>query len=107
MLAALHKLRDQKVTGLIGVTGHESAEVMRRAIEMYQYSPANTTETQRTTGRTRFGLCPTGFRNRYSVRGGRRLEDGGAGGAGGPAGMGIEMDLPVKTGSLRCSRTFK
>ena len=43
VLTALNKLRDQKVTRLIGVTGHESADVMRRAIEMYQFDTILTT----------------------------------------------------------------
>ena len=43
VLAALYKLRDQKVTRLIGVTGHEDADVMRRAIEMYEFDAILTT----------------------------------------------------------------
>jgi hypothetical protein len=43
VLTALRKLRDQKVTRLIGVTGHESADVMRRAIEMYEFDTILTT----------------------------------------------------------------
>jgi len=43
VLTALRKLREQKVTRLIGVTGHESADVMRRAIEMYQFDTILTT----------------------------------------------------------------
>lgn len=43
VLAALHKLRDQKVTRFIGVTGHDSAEMMRRAIEMYEFDTILTT----------------------------------------------------------------
>jgi uncharacterized protein len=43
VLTALHKLRDQKVTRFIGVTGHESADVMRRAIEMYDFDTVLTT----------------------------------------------------------------
>lgn len=37
VLTALHKLRDQKVTRFIGITGHDNAEVLRRAIEMYEF----------------------------------------------------------------------
>lgn len=37
VVKALEKLRDQKVTHLIGVTGHESAEVMARLITMYDF----------------------------------------------------------------------
>lgn len=43
VLAAFDKLRDQKVTRFIGVTGHESAEVMRRAIERYEFDTVLTT----------------------------------------------------------------
>jgi aryl-alcohol dehydrogenase-like predicted oxidoreductase len=43
VLTALQKLRDQKVTRFIGVTGHESAEMMRRAIEMYEFDTVLTT----------------------------------------------------------------
>jgi hypothetical protein len=43
VLTALYKLCDQKVTRLIGVTGHESADVMRRAIEMYAFDTVLTT----------------------------------------------------------------
>jgi uncharacterized protein len=43
VLTALRKLRDQKVTRLIGVTGHDSADVMRRAIEMYEFDTILTT----------------------------------------------------------------
>ena len=35
--AALLKLREQKVTRFIGVTGHESGEIMARAIEMFEF----------------------------------------------------------------------
>ncbi|NUQ64742.1 MAG: aldo/keto reductase [Pirellulales bacterium] len=43
VLKALEQLRDQKVTRLIGVTGHESAEVMCRAIGMYDFDTVLTT----------------------------------------------------------------
>ena len=43
MLKALHKLRDEKVTRFIGVTGHESPEPMRRAIELYDFDTILTT----------------------------------------------------------------
>ncbi len=43
VLTALRKLRDQKVTRFIGVTGHEDADVMRRAIEMYEFDTILTT----------------------------------------------------------------
>lgn len=37
VVKALEKLRDEKVTRWIGVTGHESAEVMARVITMYDF----------------------------------------------------------------------
>jgi len=40
---ALLKLREQKVTRFIGVTGHENAEMLRRAIEMYEFDTLLTT----------------------------------------------------------------
>ena len=40
---ALLKLRDQKVTRFIGVTGHDSAEMLLRAIEMYEFDTLLTT----------------------------------------------------------------
>jgi aryl-alcohol dehydrogenase-like predicted oxidoreductase len=43
VLRALHKLRDEKTTRFIGVTGHDSAEMMRRAIEMYDFDTILTT----------------------------------------------------------------
>jgi aryl-alcohol dehydrogenase-like predicted oxidoreductase len=43
VLKALHELRDQKVTRWIGVTGHESAEAMCRAITMYDFDTILTT----------------------------------------------------------------
>ena len=43
VMKALYKLRDEKVTRFIGVTGHESAEVMNRAIDMYQFDTILTT----------------------------------------------------------------
>jgi len=43
VLRALEKLRDQKVTRLVGVTGHESAEMMCRAITMYDFDTILTT----------------------------------------------------------------
>jgi aryl-alcohol dehydrogenase-like predicted oxidoreductase len=43
VLKALHKLRDEKVTRFIGVTGHESAEAMRRAIELFDFDTVLTT----------------------------------------------------------------
>jgi aryl-alcohol dehydrogenase-like predicted oxidoreductase len=43
VLRALGKLRDEKVTRFIGVTGHESAEVLCRAITMYEFDTLLTT----------------------------------------------------------------
>ncbi len=43
VLKALDKLRDEKVTRFIGVTGHESAEAMRRAIELFDFDTILTT----------------------------------------------------------------
>lgn len=43
VLKALCKLRDEKVTRFIGVTGHESAESMRRAIELFDFDTVLTT----------------------------------------------------------------
>jgi len=43
VLTALHKLREQKVTRFIGVTGHDNAEMLRRAIEMYEFDTLLTT----------------------------------------------------------------
>lgn len=43
VVTALQKLREQKVTRFIGVTGHDDAEVLRRAIEMYEFDTLLTT----------------------------------------------------------------
>jgi aryl-alcohol dehydrogenase-like predicted oxidoreductase len=43
VLTALRALREQKVTRFIGVTGHESAERLRQAIEMYEFDTILTT----------------------------------------------------------------
>ena len=43
VVKALEKLRDQKVTRLVGVTGHESADLMCRAITMYDFDTILTT----------------------------------------------------------------
>lgn len=43
VLKALQMLRDQKLTRFIGVTGHESADVMCRAITMYDFDTVLTT----------------------------------------------------------------
>ncbi len=43
VVTALHKLREQKVTRFIGVTGHDNAEMLRRAVEMYEFDTLLTT----------------------------------------------------------------
>ena len=43
VVAALRKLRDEKVVRFLGVTGHDSAEALRRAIEMYEFDTLLTT----------------------------------------------------------------
>jgi len=43
VVTALQKLREQKVTRFIGVTGHDNAETLRRAIEMYEFDTLLTT----------------------------------------------------------------
>jgi len=43
VLKALYKLRDEKVTRFIGVTGHESPEAMRSAIELFEFDTILTT----------------------------------------------------------------
>ncbi len=43
VLKALEKLRDEKVTRFIGVTGHESAATMGRAISLYDFDTVLTT----------------------------------------------------------------
>jgi hypothetical protein len=43
VFTALQKLRDQKVTRFIGVTGHDNAEMLRQAIRMYEFDTLLTT----------------------------------------------------------------
>jgi len=43
VLTALRKLRDQKVTRFIGLTGHDSASRLREAIERYEFDTILTT----------------------------------------------------------------
>jgi len=43
VVTALQKLREQKVTRFIGVTGHDNAEMLRRAVEMYEFDTLLTT----------------------------------------------------------------
>ena len=43
VLTALQKLREQKVTRFIGVTGHDNAETLRTAVEMHDFDTLLTT----------------------------------------------------------------
>jgi aryl-alcohol dehydrogenase-like predicted oxidoreductase len=43
VVAGLRKLRDEKVVRFLGVTGHDSAAALRRAIEMYEFDTLLTT----------------------------------------------------------------
>ncbi|MCL5279555.1 MAG: aldo/keto reductase [Planctomycetes bacterium] len=43
VVTALQKLREQKVTRFIGVTGHDDAGMLRRAVEMYEFDTLLTT----------------------------------------------------------------
>ena len=43
VVAGLGKLRDEKVVRFLGVTGHDSAAALRRAIEMYEFDTLLTT----------------------------------------------------------------
>jgi len=43
VMKALNKLKDEKVTRFIGVTGHESADAMSHAIDMYEFDTILTT----------------------------------------------------------------
>jgi len=43
VVAALQKLREQKVTRFIGVTGHGSVGILQRSIEMYEFDTLLTT----------------------------------------------------------------
>jgi aryl-alcohol dehydrogenase-like predicted oxidoreductase len=43
VVSALRKLRDEKVVRFLGVTGHDSAQALRRAIEMYEFDTLLTT----------------------------------------------------------------
>jgi aryl-alcohol dehydrogenase-like predicted oxidoreductase len=43
VVTALHKLREEKLTRFIGVTGHDNAEILRRAIEMHEFDTLLTT----------------------------------------------------------------
>jgi len=43
VLPAFRKLRDQKAVRFLGITGHEDAVILRRAIEMYEFDTLLTT----------------------------------------------------------------
>ncbi len=43
VVSALRKLRDEKVIRFLGVTGHDSADALRQAIEMYEFDTLLTT----------------------------------------------------------------
>ena len=43
VVSAMRKLRDEKVVRFLGVTGHDSADALRRAIEMYEFDTLLTT----------------------------------------------------------------
>ena len=43
VMKAFRKLKEEKVTRFIGVTGHESADAMRRAIELFEFDTILTT----------------------------------------------------------------
>jgi uncharacterized protein len=43
VMKAFYKLRDEKVTRFIGVTGHDSADAMNRAIDRYEFDTILTT----------------------------------------------------------------
>jgi aryl-alcohol dehydrogenase-like predicted oxidoreductase len=68
VVAALDKLRDQKVTRFIGVTGHEDAGMLRRAIEMYEFDTLLTTLNPASHRRPfREELLPVANRKKMSV----------------------------------------
>lgn len=68
VLTALRKLRDQKVTRFIGITGHDNAEVLRQASEMYDFdtllAALNPTSNRRTF---REELLPVANRKKMGV----------------------------------------
>jgi aryl-alcohol dehydrogenase-like predicted oxidoreductase len=43
VVTAMRKLRDEKVIRFLGVTGHDSADALRKAIEMYEFDTLLTT----------------------------------------------------------------
>jgi aryl-alcohol dehydrogenase-like predicted oxidoreductase len=65
---ALQKLREQKITRFIGVTGHDNAQVLRRAIEMYEFDTLLTTLNPVSRRRPfREGLLPAANEKRMGV----------------------------------------
>ncbi len=68
VVTALHKLREQKVTRFIGVTGHDNAEMLRRAIEMYEFDTLLTTLNPTSNRRPfREELLPVANRKKMGV----------------------------------------
>jgi hypothetical protein len=68
VVTALQKLREQKVTRFIGITGHDNAEMLRRAIEMYEFDTLLTTLNPVSRRRPfREELLPAANRKRMGV----------------------------------------
>jgi hypothetical protein len=68
VVTALQKLREQKVTRFIGVTGHDNAEMLGRAIEMYEFDTLLTTLNPTSRRRPfREELLPAANRKRMGV----------------------------------------
>jgi uncharacterized protein len=68
VLTALRKLRDEKVTRLIGLTGHDDAEILRKAIEMYEFDTLLTTLNPTSRRRPfRENLLPAANQKRMGV----------------------------------------
>ena len=68
VLTALRKLRDQKVTRFIGLTGHESAIRLREAIERYDFNTLLTTLNPASRRRAfREDLLPVANRKQMGV----------------------------------------
>jgi len=70
VLTALRKLRDQKVTRFIGLTGHDSATRLREAIERYEFDTLLTTLNPVSRRKPfRDDLLPVANRNQMGVIG--------------------------------------
>ena len=68
VLTALRKLRNQKVTRFIGITGHDDAEMLRQAIGMYEFDTLLTTLNPTSNRRTyREELLPVANRKKMGV----------------------------------------